>query len=193
MCGIADFQKLVQFAESGWDAETQQREDPYGMGFFSTVYTASRVIIQSRGSRLELSLSDVCEGAELRVQTDPAVTVGTRVTLVDFVTQVHNADRSPRGVAQIRQQVEHRSLGFPIEVTFNGDEDVDQAIDAAEDMSVEHSFPQGRVESCNRTIAIDEKAKACKQVQWPKHRRTMQACTSHTLSVPSGMLKRVSG
>lgn len=120
-CGIADFQKLVQFAESGWDAATQQREDPYGMGFFSAVYTASRVIIQSRGSRLELSLSDVCEGAELRVQADPAVTVGTRVTLVDFVTQVHNADRSPRGVAQIRQQVEHRALGFPIEVTFNGD------------------------------------------------------------------------
>ena len=37
-------------------------------------------------------------------------------------------------------------------------EDEDQAIDAAETMSVERSFPQGRVERRNRTIAIKEKA-----------------------------------
>lgn len=37
-------------------------------------------------------------------------------------------------------------------------DDADQAIDAAEGMSVERSFPQGHIESCNRTIAIDEKA-----------------------------------
>ena len=37
-------------------------------------------------------------------------------------------------------------------------EDEDQAIDAAETMSVERSFPQGHVERRNRTIAIKEKA-----------------------------------
>ena len=37
-------------------------------------------------------------------------------------------------------------------------EDEDQAIDAAETMSVVCSFPQGHVERCNRTIAIKEKA-----------------------------------
>ena len=34
----------------------------------------------------------------------------------------------------------------------------DQAINAAATMSVERSFPQGHVERCNRTIAIQEKA-----------------------------------
>ena len=37
-------------------------------------------------------------------------------------------------------------------------EDEDQAINAAATMSVERSFPQGHVERCNRTIAIQEKA-----------------------------------
>lgn len=37
-------------------------------------------------------------------------------------------------------------------------EDEDQALDAAETMSVERSFPQGSVERCNRTIFIEEKA-----------------------------------
>ena len=32
----------------------------------------------------------------------------------------------------------------------------DQAIDAAESMAVEHSFPHGHVENCTRTIAIAE-------------------------------------
>lgn len=37
-------------------------------------------------------------------------------------------------------------------------EDEDQAIAAAEDMSVERSFPQGCVEHCNRTISIAKEA-----------------------------------
>ncbi|WP_204336359.1 ATP-binding protein, partial [Proteus mirabilis] len=36
--GVQDFQKLFTIAESGWDAQTQSLENPFGMGFTSALF-----------------------------------------------------------------------------------------------------------------------------------------------------------
>lgn len=47
--GIADLQRLLTIAESGWDAETVAREHPFGMGFLAVVYAAEHLTIESGG------------------------------------------------------------------------------------------------------------------------------------------------
>jgi len=45
--GIADFQKLLTFNESGWDEATTDQERPFGIGFSKCLYAASRCIVAS--------------------------------------------------------------------------------------------------------------------------------------------------
>ena len=50
-CGLEDFQKLLSFHETGWDAATRTEERPFGVGFSKCLYAATRCIVAS-GRRL---------------------------------------------------------------------------------------------------------------------------------------------
>ena len=39
-CGLEDFQKLLSFHESGWNAATSIEERPFGVGFSKCMYAA---------------------------------------------------------------------------------------------------------------------------------------------------------
>jgi len=73
--GIADMQKLLTLADSGWDEAIQSSEHPYGMGFFSALFSAKKVVVKSREKMItvyadgnlldqdiELKNSDVAKG-----------------------------------------------------------------------------------------------------------------------------------
>lgn len=123
--GIEDFQDLVQFAESGWKVETRIAESPFGMGFFSTLYCAEAVTIQSRGRKLQVRLTDVLDRRELAVVDDPnPVTVGTRITMHHLDSKF--TQKMPRYVGnedklRIQHELVFRSMGFPIPVIYNGE------------------------------------------------------------------------
>ena len=53
-CGIEDFQKLLSFHESGWDADTCAQERPFGIGFSKCLYAASRCVITSGNQRVDI-------------------------------------------------------------------------------------------------------------------------------------------
>lgn len=125
--GIDNFQTLVQFAESGWKVETQIAENPFGMGFFSTLYCAEAVTIQSKGKCLKVSLADVLARRELNVTNDPwPVSVGTRITMHRLEdkfleTSVKWVDGSRLHQPNVQKEIAVRALGFPIDVSFNAD------------------------------------------------------------------------
>lgn len=53
-CGLTDFQKLLSFHESGWDAATHAEEHPFGVGFSKCLYAASRCIVTSGSQRVDI-------------------------------------------------------------------------------------------------------------------------------------------
>lgn len=61
-CGLEDPQTLLSLGGSGWDAETQQNEDPAGMGFFS-LSKREIVFVKSRDWSVVLD-PDVFSGAK---------------------------------------------------------------------------------------------------------------------------------
>lgn len=94
--GIDDFQHLFTIAESGWDMDTQEKENPFGLGFLMAIYSCDGIIIESNRKKLEANKSEILEFNELDLQ-DTNFNDGTRITLkgvkesiLNF-TQSHNA------------------------------------------------------------------------------------------------------
>lgn len=105
--GIADLQRLLTVAESGWDAETIEREHPFGLGFLAAVYAAERITVESLGSRLSFATADLLAFQPLSIEPRPEMP-GTRLVL--------DGVRIPHLEAALRQ----RARGFPIPVYYNG-------------------------------------------------------------------------
>ena len=52
--GIKSFQDLLTLAQSNWDESVMDEDAPYGMGFFSALFAAERVVVQSQGKEIEV-------------------------------------------------------------------------------------------------------------------------------------------
>jgi hypothetical protein len=75
--GISDFQALLGLGGSGWEGETQIKEDPAGMGFFALC--RSEVQVHSGNHRVHLS-PDVFLGKDAAEIIEMAETIqGTRI------------------------------------------------------------------------------------------------------------------
>jgi len=107
--GIEDFQKLLSFHESGWDAETQAGEHPFGVGFSKCLYAATRCIVTSRSLRVDIDTQAALAKALIEVATIAEVIAGTRVEL-------HGVDLPDLG-----GRIKVLSQGFPVIVRFNGE------------------------------------------------------------------------
>ena len=57
--GLDDFQKLLSFHESGWDADTCTQERPFGVGFSKCLYAASRCVVASGRRRVDIDTAAV--------------------------------------------------------------------------------------------------------------------------------------
>jgi len=79
-CGIPDFQALLTLGGSGWDPAVIEKENPFGLGFYATLYAADRVEIRSNNQRLLIETNKVLHGE--RIQPKPAQTpVGTTIII----------------------------------------------------------------------------------------------------------------
>jgi len=106
--GLDDFQKLLSFHESGWDAVTHAEERPFGVGFSKCLYAATRCIVASRHQRVDIDTAAALLQASIDVETIAEAVAGTRIEL-------HGVD-----LPDLSSRIETLCLGFPVEVLFNG-------------------------------------------------------------------------
>lgn len=108
--GVDDFQKLLSFNESGWDASTCAEERPFGVGFSKCLYAASRCIVVSNRQWVDFDTSAALAKAPIevmRTRESDAIT-GTRIEL-------HGVD-----LRDLATRIEVLCVGFPVPVLFNG-------------------------------------------------------------------------
>lgn len=105
--GIEDFQSLLTINKSGWSEETKSQELPFGVGFSNCLYSATRVIVSSRGKQVDFeSCAALAKSLIEVVEVD--LTVGTTVEL-------HGVEL-PKYGDSIRRLVR----GFSLPVKLNG-------------------------------------------------------------------------
>lgn len=109
--GVQDFQKLFTIAESGWDAQTQSLENPFGMGFTSALFACEVLKVESCGQRLEARTLDLLEMRDFSLQAGE-VASGTRLTLSNLTFDENRIGSALREIAR----------GYPIPIFFNGEE-----------------------------------------------------------------------
>lgn len=107
--GIADFQKLLTFNESGWDNETCDHERPFGIGFSKCLYAASRCIVSSRDQKIDFVTSEALARQPVEVH-DIAPLSHTAVEL-------HGVQ-----LPDLKFRLHAICSGFPVRVWFNGAE-----------------------------------------------------------------------
>ncbi len=108
--GLDDFQKLLSFHESGWDADTCTREHPFGIGFSKCLYAATRCIVSSGRHRVDMDTEAALARVAVEVEEcfDGNAVAGTLVEL-------HGVD-----LPDLAQRIEELCTGFPVPVSFNG-------------------------------------------------------------------------
>jgi hypothetical protein len=106
--GIGDFQHLLSVAESGWDAETIEREHAFGIGFLSALYSCKRITVISEGVALSADTADMLAFKPVGLACAKK-SRGTKIIL--------------EGVGLSQKAVHDRlwelARGFPIPVFFN--------------------------------------------------------------------------
>lgn len=115
--GITDLQTLIHIAESGWDEQTQTRENAFGMGVLSTLYFAERLTVRSDGKAFSAATAAIIRGEPIQVFPCDLV-VGTEIRLDGIQptqpgeTLLAWADRLLRTLCE----------AFPVPVWLNGHE-----------------------------------------------------------------------
>ena len=104
--GIKDFQSLLTVAESGWDIETIERNNAFGIGFLSAIYASSSVLVRSNGQLVVFDTNELLEGKSVNVLIDTLIN-GTEITLSGEFNFVN---------------LKILFKGFPIPVFINGEE-----------------------------------------------------------------------
>lgn len=80
--GISDFSFLFNFSGSGWKNEIKQNKKPFGIGFFSVLYIAEEITIESNGLKYTFSKNDIIGTHKAGVEAKKSsVAVGTKITL----------------------------------------------------------------------------------------------------------------
>jgi len=106
--GIPDFQSLLSFHESGWDADTVAQEHPFGVGFSKCLYAAARVVVSSGRHRVDIDTAAALRREPVDVETMDAQVPGTLVELYGVDVQ---------GIAV---RIATICQGFSVDVIFNG-------------------------------------------------------------------------
>ncbi len=105
--GIDDFQSLLTLGTSGWNMETQMREDPAGMGFFCMC--RSEVEVRSGHRLVRITPSVFLGKGEAQVETTPELVRGTRVRFTRASTR-----------AALIGALERVAEFYPLEVSLEG-------------------------------------------------------------------------
>lgn len=110
-CGIDTFRAILTVAESGWAEDVQAAEHPYGLGFFSVVFGAESILVESKGRAIRFTSDDLINKAGIPERGSDFIG-GTRVSLIGMHLQPKIIESALKSFA----------LGFAIPVFWNGAE-----------------------------------------------------------------------
>lgn len=108
--GIESFDTLLELAESGWDETTRQHEMPFGMGFFSALYAADRVIVSSRNKRIAFDTADALSRHAIPIEDLGMSGTGTGTGIILFGLKLTEKE--------VREAAQRYAEGFPITVEY---------------------------------------------------------------------------
>lgn len=107
--GISDFGVLLKLGDSEWDPETDQKEDPAGMGFFALVH--SGVLVRSRGQEANIHKEGFLGREPIQLQkTEAGPALGTELTFM-----------RPETVSQARDTLKQTVLFGDLTVRLDGE------------------------------------------------------------------------
>ena len=106
--GVADFQKLLSFHESGWDEGLTDQEHPFGVGFTKCLYAATRIVATSGRQQVDIDTTAALQRESFDVTTTRRAVNGTAIEL-------HGVE-----INDLAKQMESLCEGFPVDVVFNG-------------------------------------------------------------------------
>jgi Histidine kinase-, DNA gyrase B-, and HSP90-like ATPase len=106
-CGIADFQQLFTFGESGWDYATIAAENAFGVGFTKSLYSAKHCTVLSKGKALSFDTEEAL--AQIPIEVKETQTSAETVIILEGVA-----------LEKIEEHMPRFACGFPIKVVFNG-------------------------------------------------------------------------
>lgn len=86
--GIQDFQTLFTIAESNWEDHINE-QNPFGMGFISTLFTAERIVIKSNGKMVDATCEDIAKGKTIEIQ-ESTFNSGTSIELFNINKQLNS-------------------------------------------------------------------------------------------------------
>lgn len=108
--GIEDFNKLFIHSESGWNEATTNAEKAFGIGFFSSLYCAKQVQVESRGRQCLIDTAQTIQHMQPITVTKTDYIGNTRISLIDFNLP---EDKISGHLSSIVK-------GFPVPVFLNG-------------------------------------------------------------------------
>lgn len=111
--GIDNFENLITLSESGWNKDTQENDSPFGMGFFSTLFAADAVIVESNGQILTIDTKKALNFEDIPAPTASPnkMEQGTSITLHRFNTD--------HGI-NVSSKVFDLALYSSIDIYYNG-------------------------------------------------------------------------
>ena len=112
--GIADMQKLLSIAESGWSSDVDKC-NPYGMGFLSTLFACEHIKIQSQHQMLSSNTEDIISGESIEIQ-DSLRGNGTLIEMEGISEALFSYLTS----TNYNREVDRIGEGYDIDVVLNG-------------------------------------------------------------------------
>ncbi|MFA0340828.1 ATP-binding protein [Vibrio sp. 10N.222.54.C3] len=112
--GIADMQKLLSIAESGWSSDVDKC-NPYGMGFLSTLFACEHIKIQSQNRMLSSSTEDIVSGESIEIE-DSLHGNGTLIEMEGVTDALFNYLTS----TAYNREIDQVGAGYDIDVVLNG-------------------------------------------------------------------------
>ena len=138
--GISNFQSLFTLAESGWEDSIQESEHPFGMGFFSTLFSAEEVEVYSFDQFIRFKTKDALAFSSIAVNTIESYELplnGSKICLIGIDLTLH----------EVEMAVKKYAKGFPIQVILNGVPAVNP--DAISDSFLDSSIGKVRLSRSN--------------------------------------------
>jgi hypothetical protein len=112
-CGVADFQQLLTFNESGWDEGLRSDEKAFGVGFSKCLYAATRCIVTSNGLRVDFDTAQAL--AKVPVDVTAAPDDDDDIGEPGTVVELHGVD-----LPGLAERIATLTMGYAVAVIFNG-------------------------------------------------------------------------
>lgn len=114
---LDDPQKLFAIAESGWDENTQNTENPFGMGFFSNITVSDDLEIRTGDKIIRFNVPEIIRTRNIEIPVEK-----TEETYDGFKLILNGVDFSKVNTSQIRERAE--ILGqyvTELDIWYNGE------------------------------------------------------------------------